>query len=83
MHVINHSFIYLVISTPLADIINLSSLKGIFLHKLKTAKIIIIYKAEDPTFFVNYMPFSLLSNYSNFFEKVVYNHLVEFAKKTR
>ena len=69
MHVINHSFH--VISTPLADIINLSSLKDIFLHKLKTAKIVIIYKAEDPTIFVNYRPISLLSNYSNFFEKVI------------
>ena len=81
MHVIKYSLH--LISTPLADTINISPLKGIFLRKLIIAKIIHIYKAEDPTFFVNYMPISLLSNYSNFFEKVVYNHLVEFAKKTR
>ena len=67
MHVINHSLH--LISTPLADIINISLLKAIFPHKLKIAKIILIYKAEDPSFFVKYGPISLLSNYSNFFLK--------------
>ena len=79
MHVIKYSLH--LISTPLADIINISLLKGIFLRKLKTAKIILIYKAEDPSFFVNYRPISSLSNFSNFSEKVTYNHMVEFAKK--
>ena len=54
---------------------------GIFQRKLKIAKIILIYKAEHPSFFVNYRPISLLSNFSNFFKKVIYNHSVEFAKK--
>ena len=79
MHVIKYSLH--LISTPLADIINISLLKGIFLRKLKTAKIILIYKAEDPSFFVNYRPISSLCNFSNFSEKVMYNHMVEFAKK--
>ena len=48
---------------------------------LKSLKIILIYKAEHPSFFVNYRPISLLSNFSNFFKKVIYNHSVEFAKK--
>ena len=65
----------------MADIINLSLLKGIFPDKLKIAKIIPIFKAEDPNFFVNYRPISLLSNFSKFFEKVMYNRLVEFAEK--
>ena len=47
---------------------------------LKIAKIISIFKAEDPNFFANYRPISLLSNFSKFFEKVIYNRLVEFAK---
>lgn len=79
MHVIKYSFH--LISAPLADIINLSLLKGIFPDKLKIAKIIPIFKAEDPNFFVNYRPISLLSNNSKFFEKVMYNRLVEFAEK--
>ena len=57
IHVIKHSLHP--ISGPLADIINVSLLKGIFLDKLKIVKIIPIHKAEDPGFFV--------SNFSNFF----------------
>ena len=56
-------------------------LKGIFPDTLKIAKIIPIFKAGDPSFFVNYRPISLLSNFSKFFEKVIYNRLVEFAEK--
>ena len=45
MHVIK--YLFPLISAPLADIINLSLLKGIFPDKLKIAKIIPIFKAED------------------------------------
>ena len=79
VHVIKFSFH--LNSAPLADIINLSLLKGIFPDKLKIAKIIPIFKAEDPNFFVNYRPITLLSNFSKFFENVIYNRLVEFAEK--
>ena len=48
MHVIKYSFH--LISAPLADVINLSLLKGIFPDKLKIAKIIPIFEAEDPSF---------------------------------
>ena len=75
IHVIKHSLHP--ISGPLADIINLFLLKGIFLDKLKIAKIISIHKAEDPGFFV-----SNFSNFFFFFEKVIYDHFIEFAKST-
>ena len=52
MHVINYSFH--LNSAPLAQIINLSLLKGIFSDKLNIAKIIPIFKAEDPSFFIYY-----------------------------
>ena len=40
-----------------------------------------VYKAEDwPSLFVNYRPISLLPVFSKFFEKVMYNRLVEFAE---
>ena len=48
MHVIKYSFH--LISAPLADITNLSLLKGVFPDKLKIAKIILIFEAEDPSF---------------------------------
>ena len=79
MHVIKNSFH--LISTPLMNIINLSLLKGIFPHKLKIAKVIPVYKADDPCLFVNYRPISLLPNFSKFFEKVMCNRLTEFAEK--
>ena len=73
MHVIENSFH--LISTSLMNIINLSLLKGIFPDKLKIAKVIPIYKAEDPCLFVNYRPISSLPNFSKCFEKVMYNRL--------
>ena len=78
MRVTKHSF--QLISAPLANVINLSLLKGIFPDKLKIGKVIPIYKTEDPSLFVNYRPISLLSNFSKFFEKVMYNRLMEFAE---
>ena len=40
-----------------------------------------IYKADDPSHFTNYRPISLLSNFSKFFEKVMYNRMIEFAEQ--
>ena len=54
--------------------------KGIFPDKLKITKVILIYKAEDPSLFANYRSISLLPNCSKFFEKVMYNRPTEFAE---
>ena len=79
---VKHSFH--LISAPLVDIINLSLLKGIFPDKLKIAKVIPVYKAEDPSLFGNYRPISpVLAVFSKFFEKAMYNRLVEFAETTK
>ena len=78
MHVIKNSFH--LISAPLMNIITLSFVKGIFPDKLKIAKVTPIYKAEDPCLFVNYRSISLLPNLSKFFEKVMYNRLIEFVE---
>ena len=67
MRVIKYLFHF--ISAPLADIINLSLLKGIFPDKLNIAKIIPIFKAEDPSFLVNYRPIFSWSNFPNFSKK--------------
>ena len=47
--------------------------------KLKVAKVIPVFKADEPDLFTNYRPISLLPNFSKFFEKVMHNRLVEFA----
>ena len=67
MYVIKNSFN--LISKPLLHVINLSLTKGIFPDKLKIAKLIPIFKTDDPQCFNNYTPISLLPNFSNFFEK--------------
>ena len=82
MRVIKHSFH--LISAPLANIINLSLVKGTFSDKLKMGKVIPIYKTEGPSLqVVNYRPISLLPNFSKFFEKVMYKRLVEFVEIKR
>ena len=77
MHVIKNTFE--IVSEPLKNIINLSFSKGIFPDKLKVAKVIPVFKADEPDLFTNYRPISLLPNFSKFFEKVMHNRLVEFA----
>lgn len=79
MNVIKSSFH--LISSPLANIINQSLQKGILPDKLKIAKVIPVYKKEDPFPFVNYKPISLLSNFSKFFERVMYNWLKVFVQE--
>ena len=69
------------ISAPLANIMNLSLQKGIFPDKLKIAKVILIYKADDPSHFTYYRPISLLSSFSKFFENVMYIRMIEFAEQ--
>ena len=65
------------ISDPLMRIINLSLQSGIFPDRLKTAKVVLIYKADDPELFKNYRPISILSNFSKIFERVMYNRLIK------
>jgi hypothetical protein len=55
----------------LVNVINLSLSKGVFPSKLKIAKIIPIFKTGNQSFFTNYRPISLLTNFSKLFEKVM------------
>ena len=57
------------LSEPLCLIVNLSFSERIFPDPLKRAKVIPIYKKEDPLNCNNYRPISLLSNFSKVFEK--------------
>ena len=79
MNIIKSSFKY--ISNPLLHLINLSFSKGVFPDQLKIAKLIPVFKADDPELFSNYRPISLLTNFSKFFEKIMHNRLVLFAER--
>jgi hypothetical protein len=69
MHVIKNSFECIV--DPLMHLINISLETGVFPDKLKMAKIIPIFKADDPQLFENYRPISFLTNFSKFYERIM------------
>ena len=66
---------------PLTYIINKSFETGVFPDSLKLAKVIPIYKSGDKTLLSNYRPISILNSFSKIFEKVIYNHLIDFIDK--
>ena len=81
MRVIKLSFH--LISTPLANIINLSLLKGIFTDKLKIGRVILIYNTEDPSIFLNYRPISLLPNFAKSLKRSFTIAQSNFQKEAR
>jgi hypothetical protein len=64
------------ISIPLAHIFNLSLTMGVFASRLKTSRIVSIFKAGDPEQCDNYRPISLLSSLLKILEKMVRIQLV-------
>ena len=54
---------------------------GIFPNELKIAKVVPIYKKENPESFGNYKPVSVLPCISKIFERVVYNRSYDFLSK--
>ena len=70
-----------ILSTPLCFVINLSISTGIFPDKIKIARVVPAYKSDNPSLFCNYRPISILPCFSKFFEKVVYNRLIDFIEK--
>ncbi len=79
MYVIKKSIDLIV--EPLVNVINLSLSKGVFPSKLKIAKIIPIFKTGNQSFFTNYRPISLLTNFSKLFEKVMQIRLTLFIEQ--
>jgi hypothetical protein len=62
----------------LCDIINLSFKTGIFPDLCKLAKVIPLFKKDNPLLCENYRPISLLPVYSKIFEKVIYTRMYNF-----
>ena len=71
------------LAKPLAIIINQSLATGIFPTKLKIAKVLPLYKKEDPTLMDNYRPVSLLPSISKVFEKIVFNQLYKYFQDNK
>ena len=63
---------------PLTHLINLSLRSGVFPSELKLAKVVPIFKAGDTSAINNYRPIFVLSFFSKVFEKIVYNHVLDF-----
>ena len=62
---------------------NLSIENGIFPDDLKIAKVTSIYKAVDKSGLSNYRPISVLSCFSKFLERIMYNHLHQYLTENK
>ena len=74
----NHFF-----SDNLSKIMNLSFVTGIFPDICKVAKVIPLYKKDDPLFCKNYKPISLLPIFSKIFEKIIYKRMYSFLNDNK
>ena len=66
---------------PLTYLINMSIKEGIFPDEMKIAKVIPIYKSGNKALTCNYRPISVLNLFSKVFEKIMYNHLLDFINE--
>ena len=63
---------------PLTHIVNKCFSEGVFPSELKLAKVVPIFKAGASNKITNFRPISVLSFFSKVFEKIIYNHLIDF-----
>jgi hypothetical protein len=66
------------ITKPLMHIFNCSIVTGIFPTSLKIAKVVPIFKKDDPHIFSNYRPISILPCFSKILERLIFNRLYNF-----
>ena len=69
------------ISAPLASVFNLSLLQGVVPDILKTPKVTRVDKGGETCDPTNYRPISILSQFSQIFEKLVYKQLINYTEK--
>ena len=60
---------------------NLAMTLGIFPEKLKLSKVIHLFKKGNKLDVNNYRPISILTCFTNSFEKVIFNRLFNFFNK--
>ena len=70
-----------ILAYPLSILVNHSFELGYFPNRLKTAKIISLYKSGDKSLPTNYRPISILTCFSKILEKLIYNRLMNFIDK--
>ena len=58
-----------IVSALLCFLINLSTSTGIVPDKIKIARVVPVYKSDNPSLFCNCRPISILPCFSNFFLK--------------
>lgn len=66
---------------PLTHIMSLSITHGIVPKELKLAKVIPLFKSNDPMVFTNYRPVSVLPLFSKILENLMYSRLLSFINK--
>ena len=63
------------ILTPFLHICNLSLSQGIFPEEMKLAKVLPLYKSDDPMIFGHYRPVSVLPVLSKVLERIMYKNI--------
>ena len=69
------------IIAPLASVFNLSLLQGVVPDILKISKVTPIDKGGETSDPTNYRPISILSQFSQIFEKLVHKQLINYIEK--
>ena len=67
---------------PLCNIFNKSLETGVFPERMKTAKVVPLYKSKSKYLTTNYRPISLLITISKILEKVMYTRVYSFLTST-
>ena len=67
----------------LTTLINQVLNTGIFPDELKIAKVVPIFKKDDPTLFKNYRPISLLPTIAKVIEKIIFSQLSSYFNDTK
>jgi hypothetical protein len=69
------------ISGPLSRLFNCCMRGGHYPAFFKVARVVLVFKSEDPTEFSNYRPISVLPVLSQVFERVLQGRLLEFLDR--
>ena len=66
---------------PMVRILNISLEEGVFPDEMKIARVLPLYKSDDPMIANHYRPVSILPAFSKLFEQTMYTRLLNFHMK--